>query len=120
MGFFSAIFGSNSKWDGASYVEMVSGNKYWHKGFIDKDEMRRFGSDMAARMDIMGPRVRKQSPETMIHELVFLMMECERMGDTKGQKYVARAMQHALDNLVSELPQFAELTFSTTGFRDYV
>lgn len=120
MGFFSSIFGSSSDWDGSRYVERVTGNKFWHAGFIDKDEMRQFGQDMAARMDIMGARVRKQGPDTMVHELVFLMMACEQAGDTQGQKYVARAMKHALDNLGHKLPQFTELTFSASGYRDYV
>ncbi len=120
MGFFSGIFGGSSDWDASNYVEKVTGNKFWHKGFINKDEMRQYGQEMALQTDPMGARKRPQGPDTIVGELVYLMLIAESQNDEKAQKYIARTMQYLLDNQQSRLPFDASLRFVSTGYHNFV
>jgi len=91
MGFLSGIFGSGSEWDGAAYVEKISGNKFWHQNFIDKDEMRRIGISIAMEDDPLNSSPRApQSPNTMVRELSYLFAACLDNEDESGAQVVAR------------------------------
>jgi len=120
MGFFSSIFGSSSNWDGSQYVEKVTGNKFWHKAFINKDEMRRYGQEIAFEADPMGPRKRAQGPDTIVGELIYLMMVAESQDDETALKAIARTMKYLLDNEERRLPVDAQLRFMMVGYHNYV
>jgi len=120
MGFFSGIFGGSSDWDASNYVEKVTGNKFWHREFINKDEMRQYGQEMAQESDPMGPRIRAQGPYTIVGELVYLMMVAESQDDDKAQRAIAKTMKHLLENEQSRLPVDANLRFMMAGYHNYV
>jgi len=81
MGFFSGLFGSASEWDGSRYIEKMTGTKFWHERFIDKDEMKRHGQFIAHQIDPLGPRLRAQSQQTIIGELIFLLKTTEQQNE---------------------------------------
>ena len=121
MGFLSGIFGSQSEWDGAAYVEKISGNKFWHRNFIDKDEMRRYGISIAMEDDPLNTAPRApQSPKTIVGELIYLFDTCVEREDDAGAKAVARSIKHFLDNHQSRLSQFSDMRFISVGYTDYL
>jgi len=121
MGFLSGIFGSGSEWDGAAYVDKISGNKFWHQNFIDKDEMRRFGISIAMEDDPLNSSPRApQSPKTIVGELIYLFDACLDKEDEAGAKAVARSIKHLLDNHKSRLPQYSDMRLMSIGYADYL
>jgi hypothetical protein len=97
MGFFSGIFGANSAWDGAKYITKVSGQKFWHNGFIDKDNAIQYGKQYARQEDPMGPRNRAQDKHSLMGELIFYFQIYENSNDEKALKYIAQAMTAYID-----------------------
>ena len=65
---------------------------------IDKDEMKRYGQILAQNLDPLGPRIREQSPATIVGELIFLLQACDMHNDKQGANYVARAIKDLLEN----------------------
>jgi hypothetical protein len=118
MGFFSGLFGSSSEWDASKYVENFIGTKYWHENFIDKDEMRRLGQLVAHEFDPTGPSTQKQSPNTIVGELVFLLEATRLQNDKDGARNVARAIENLLSTHEAELPRFARMKFISVGYMD--
>lgn len=116
MGFFSGMFGSKSEWDGSRYVENIAGTKFWHQHFIDKDEMKNYGQMLALELDPLGPRVREQSPATIVGELIFLLQVSEMHNDKKGANYVAKAIKDLLENHENLLPKFSRMKFVAEGY----
>lgn len=98
MGFLSGMFGTNSPWDGAKYIEKVSGQKFWHNGFIEKDNSIQFGKEFAMQEDPLGPRIRSQDKHSLMGELIYYFQICESNGDEKALKYIARAMKKYIDD----------------------
>jgi hypothetical protein len=121
MGFLSGIFGGAADWDGANYVAKLSGSKFWHKNFIDKDQMRRAGVAIAVELDPLNMAPREpQSIKTIVGELIYLLETCETQNDKAGARNVARAIQHLLSNNGDGLPVFADMKLITTSYQDYL
>lgn len=120
MGFFSGLFGTKSEWDGSNYVEEICGEKLWHKNFIDKDEMKRYGQEIALQDDPLGARVRIQSPLTIVGELIYLLQTCELHDDDMGCIRVSRAIEHLIKNHEDKLHKFASMRLSTTSYSSYL
>ena len=120
MGFFSGLFGSNSQWDGSRYVEKIAGTKIWHQHFIDKDAMKVYGQRIAHEFDPFGPRLRKQSIETIVGELIFLLQETKNQNDIEGTKWVVKAINHLLEHYEDRLPAYAQMKFIAEGYLDQV
>ena len=120
MGFLSGIFGSKSEWDGSRYVENIAGIKLWHEHFIDKDEMKRYGQILAQNLDPLGPRIREQSPATIVGELIFLLQACDMHNDKQGANYVARAIKDLLENHENLLPKFSSMKFVAEGYLSHL
>ena len=93
MGFFSGMFGTNSLWDGSKYIEKVTGQKFWHNGFIDKDNAIEYGRQFAMYIDPKGARRRPQDVNSLIGELIYYFQLCEGNGDEKALRYIATAMK---------------------------
>lgn len=121
MGLLSGIFGSGSEWDGAAYVDKISGNKFWHQNFVDKDEMRKFGISIAMEDDPLNtsPRV-PQPPKTIVGELIYLYDACLDKEDEAGAKVVARSIKHLLDNYKSRFPQYSDMRPMSVGYSEYL
>ena len=98
MGFFSGLFGKASEWDGSRYIEKVSGQKFWHKAFIDKDAAIDYGMRFALEVDMLGPRVRSQDVFTLMGELIYYFEICEERGDNTALRYIARSMSRYIDD----------------------
>lgn len=121
MGFLSGIFGSGAEWDGAAYVAKVSGNKFWHRRFIDKDQMRRYGIGLAMEVDPLDTSPRgQQSPKTIVGELIYLFETCVKDQDEVGARAVAKAIQHLLTNYPNRIPQYSDMRFMSIGYMDYL
>ena len=117
MGFLSGVFGTNSEWDGYKYVEQVVGRKFWHKNFIDKDAMRANGQFISLQdYPLSTSRDQKQSPFTLVGELVYLMDSCEEVDDFIGQKAVARAMDRLLKSHGHQISPSADARFMMTAY----
>ena len=110
MGFFSGMFGKNSPWDGSKYIARISGQNFWHIGFIDKDKAIDYGLEFARTVDPAGARRRSQDKHSLIGELICYFQMCEEFGDEKALRYIANAMkvyekenpdQHALGYFIS-------------------
>ncbi len=105
MGFFSGIFGSRSKWDALAYVGNIVGRKFWYRSFINLDEVRRNGMQVALHLDArnwaMGA---PQSPKTMVGELISLFSQFKSKEDEDGVNAVVKAIIHLLENYSIELP----------------
>jgi hypothetical protein len=97
MGFLSGIFGNDSPWDGSHFIETITRNKFWHKGFIDKDEAISFGQRFAMEVDPMGARLRQQDVTTLIGELIFYFQTCENAGDFDAVRSIAAAMSKYIE-----------------------
>jgi len=121
MGFFSALIGTSSEWDGASYVAKLAGNKFWHSNFINKDAMRQAGVDFAFESSPLDAAIKiSQSPMTIPGELMYLLKVCESQGDKNGARWAARAMSDLLQKHSSKIWDFTEMKFSTTAYEDYL
>ena len=121
MGFFSSMFGSDSEWSGSKYVEFVTGKKFWYEGFIDMDEMREHGVATAMKDDpIRSTRQMKQSPQTIVGELIYLLETCEVKRDEKGCKAVSTAIQHLLKENSEQLSISLKGEFMMTRYRNYL
>ena len=121
MGFFSALLGTGSEWDGANYVAKIAGTKFWSKNFIDKDKVRQAGiaySFYFYPLDTSAfPR---QSPMTIPGELIYLLEVCDRQGDTVGAKLVARAMLDLLQIYSDKIHESTDLRFMLTNYQEYL
>ena len=93
MGFFSGMFGTKSQWDGSKYIESKCGVKFWHNGFIDKDNAIEYGRQFAMQLDPGGARRRPQDVYSLIGELIFYFQLCQSNGDEKAVRYIARTMK---------------------------
>jgi len=113
MGFFSDIFGTRSDWDASKYVGKVVNRRFWHRVFIDYNEMRNNGLRVAYELDPLNTRLAEpQSPKTIVGELIFLFKTCRDKGDTDATNFIVKAIIHLLDNHLEKLPKGAITTLS--------
>jgi len=98
MGFLSGIFGKNSEWDGSHYIAKISGQKFWHKAFIDKDAAINFGVEFASEVDMLGPRIRAQDVITLMGELIYYFQICEQRSDEVALRCISKAMSRYIDD----------------------
>ena len=121
MGFFSALIGTSSEWDGAGYVAKLAGSKFWHSNFIDKELMRRAGVDFAFESNPLDVAITMpQSSMTIPGELIYLLKVCESQGDKKGARWVARAMSDLLEKHSSKIWDFTDMKFQLTDYQEYL
>lgn len=114
MGFFSGIFGNSSDWAANNFVTKTVGKKYWHKSFIDLDEMRNYGIHFAfQKMPTNMTLNEGQSQKTIVGEMIFLFKQCQASGDDVGVQAVVMAIVKLLDEHEKLLPKNSREDFIT-------
>ena len=113
MGFFSGIFGTTSEWTANNFVSKTVGKKYWHKSFIDLDEMRKYGIQIAFQMMPTSLTLNEgQSQKTIVGEMIFLYKQCEVSGDDVGIRAVINSIAKLLEDHENVLPKSSRAIFT--------